>query len=192
MEQKLILASASPRRKELLRLLVENFEIHAADVDETIDATQPIADEIMRLAEKKVRAVYEMEQDPCAVIGSDTVVTIDGVVLGKPVDEQDAARMLRLLSGRTHEVITAVTLLDSRGRAHTECNVTRVTFYELENTTIQRYIQTGEPMDKAGAYGIQGRGAVLVRRIEGDYCSVMGLPVAQLARLLQEQGLWKG
>ncbi len=120
------------------------------------------------------------------------MVTVDGKALGKPRDAADAARMLRMLSGRTHEVVTAAAVVGTDGREDTALNVTRVTFYALDERDIQRYVATGEPLDKAGAYGIQGRGAVLVRGIEGDFYSVMGLPVAQLARLLQARGLLEG
>lgn len=192
MKEKIILASASPRRQELLRLLTPDFEVRSADVDETLEAGVPLEDEIVRLALKKARAVCAKQKAPCVVIGSDTMVMMDGAALGKPRDAEDAARMLHLLSGRTHQVITAVALVSQDGWADTALNVTRVTFYALDDLDIARYVATGEPLDKAGAYGIQGRGAVLVRGIEGDYYSVMGLPVAQLARLLRARGLLEG
>lgn len=192
MKEKLILASASPRRQELLRLLTADFEVRPADVDETLDPAAPLRDEIVRLAVHKARAVQAAANGPCFVIGADTIVALSGAALGKPRDGEDAKRMLRLLSGRTHEVITALALVSPDGREDTALNVTRVTFYELDEGEISRYVATGEPLDKAGAYGIQGRGAVLVRGIEGDYYSVMGLPVAQLARLLRSHGLWEG
>ncbi|MGE4549485.1 MAG: nucleoside triphosphate pyrophosphatase [Intestinibacillus sp.] len=192
MKEKLILASASPRRQELLRLLTADFEVRPADVDETLDPAAPLQDEIVRLAVKKARAAQAAAGESCFVIGSDTIVSLSGAALGKPQDAADAKRMLRLLSGRTHEVITALALVTPDGREDTALNVTRVTFYELDERMIERYVATGEPLDKAGAYGIQGRGAALVRGIEGDYYSVMGLPVAQLARLLRAHGLWEG
>lgn len=192
MGYKLVLGSASPRRQELLRLLTPDFEVRPADVDETLRPGVPLADEVVRLSLDKARAACAAAGAPCVAVGSDTMVTVDGKALGKPRDAADAARMLRMLSGRTHEVVTAAAVVGTDGREDTALNVTRVTFYALDEREIQRYVATGEPLDKAGAYGIQGRGAVLVRGIEGDFYSVMGLPVAQLARLLQARGLLEG
>lgn len=178
-----ILASQSPRRRELLSLILPAFEVCPADADETLRPGAPLEDEIVRLALAKARAVAETHPD-AAVIGSDTMVTIDGAALGKPKDAADAKRMLTTLSGRTHRVLTGVAVVSPGGEAKTALNVTEVTFRALREDEIDRYIATGEPLDKAGAYGIQGRGAPLVRSITGDYYSVMGLPVAQLYELL--------
>lgn len=192
MKHQLILASASPRRQELLRLLTTDFTVRPADVDETLRPGAPLEEEIVRLALDKARAACARADAPCTAIGSDTMVTLDGAALGKPADAADARRMLSLLSGRTHEVITAVALADTDGWADTALQITRVSFYKLDEHAIARYVATGEPLDKAGAYGIQGKGTVLVRAIEGDFYSVMGLPVAQLARLLHARGLIEG
>ena len=166
----IILASQSPRRQELMKLTGLPFTVRAADVDETMDPALPVSQEVAR------------------VVAADTVVVIDGAELGKPHDAQDAARMLRLLSGRTHEVVTVMTVC--RGEAvRTETVVTKVTFRDLSETEIDAYIRTGEPMDKAGSYGIQGYGAMFVERIEGDYFAVMGLPLCPLCRMLRAFGV---
>ena len=163
----IVLASASPRRRELLSLITEHFTVCPADADETLrDA--PLGEEVTRLSRLKAEAVQA--QYPNAVcIGSDTMVTIDGLRLGKPKDADEAASMLRRLRGRTHEVLTGLAVLTPDGGAHTLHTCTRVTF-----------------RDKAGAYGIQGHGALLIKGIEGDYYSVMGLPVAPLYTILRD------
>ena len=172
-----ILASQSPRRRELLSLLVPDFEVCPADIDERLRDGAPLEDEIVRLAAAKARPVSQTHPD------ADTMVTIDGAALGKPRDAEDAKRMLRLLSGRTHRVLTGAAVARD-GAVSTVLNVTEVTFRTLREDEIARYAATGDPLDKAGAYGIQGRGAPLVRGIHGDFYSVMGLPVAQLYELL--------
>lgn len=177
-----ILASQSPRRRELLSLLVPEFEVCPADVDERLREGAPLEDEVVRLAAGKALAVAEAHPD-AVVIGSDTMVTIDDAALGKPHDAEDAKRMLRLLSGRTHRVLTGAAVVQG-GEVRTVRNITEVTFRALREDEIERYAATGDPLDKAGAYGIQGRGATLVRSIHGDFYSVMGLPVAQLYELL--------
>ncbi len=184
----IILASASPRRQELLRLLCPSFLVQPADVDESLQEGRALCDEIVRLATDKAKSICETAQN-AVVIGSDTMVTIDGMALGKPQDAEDAKRMLRLLSGRTHEVLTAVAVVSADGQEQTALNTTRVTFYPLTEAEIVRYVATGEPMDKAGAYGIQGLGSRWVQEMQGDYYSVMGLPVAQLYRLLRARGI---
>ena len=176
-----ILASQSPRRRELLSLLVPDFEVCPADIDERLRDGAPLEDEIVRLAAAKARSVSQTHPD-AVVIGADTMVTIDGAALGKPRDAEDAKRMLRLLSGRTHRVLTGAAVARD-GAVSTVLNVTEVTFRTLREDEIARYAATGDPLDKAGAYGIQGRGAPLVRGIHGDFYSVMGLPVAQLYEL---------
>lgn len=177
-----ILASQSPRRRELMALLVPTFEVCPADVDERLREGARLEDEVVRLASMKALAVAEANPD-ATVIGSDTMVTIDGAALGKPRDAEDAKRMLRMLSGRTHRVLTGAAVVRG-GEVQTVRNVTEVTFRALGEDEIARYVATGEPLDKAGAYGIQGKGAPLVRGIHGDFYSVMGLPVAQLYELL--------
>lgn len=180
---KLILASASPRRQELLRLITDDFTVYPSDVDETIPAALSPHDVAKFLSEKKASAVSAQFPD-ALVIGSDTTVLLDHTILGKPESPEHAAEMLRMLSGRTHEVITGVTL--SQGiRSESFQTVTKVSFYPLTELQIQQYIATGEPLDKAGAYGIQGRGALFVQSLHGDYYSVVGLPIAPLAQALR-------
>ncbi len=177
-----ILASQSPRRRELLSFILPTFEVCPANIDERLQDGAPLTSEIVRLAAAKALTVSAKHPD-ALVIGSDTMVTIDGQILGKPKDAQDARRMLRLLSGRTHQVLTGAAAAQN-GRVKTVLNTTEVTFRTLQEDEIEQYIATGEPFDKAGAYGIQGHGALLVRSICGDYYSVMGLPVAQLYEIL--------
>lgn len=184
----LILASQSPRRKELLELLVQDFTVCPANVDETLEPGLPMTEQVARLAARKAEAV-RAGHPSAAVIGSDTVVVCEGVVLGKPLDEDDARRMLNLLSGRTHEVITGVALALPDGRTMQDAVVTRVHFAEMVRPEVSAYIRSEESMDKAGAYGIQGRGARFITGIEGDYYSVMGLPVRRLYEMLREANL---
>ncbi len=181
----LILASQSPRRQELLRLITPDFTVCPADVDETLIEGAPLADEVARLAAHKAQAVAEQYPE-AVVIGSDTLVVCDGQALGKPADAADARRMLRLLSGRTHEVMTGLALCIPHGRVIKDTVITTVRFAPLEEAEISAYIETGEPMDKAGAYGIQGLGARLIEGISGDYYSVMGLPVRRLYTRMRE------
>jgi len=179
----LILASQSPRRKVLLGFITTNFTVDEPRDEEKVDPGTP-ADEMVRtLALRKARAVARRHPDD-VVLGCDTVVELEGQVLGKPRDEQDAADMLRRLSGRQHHVYTGVALC--RGGQETSfVSCTGVRFYPLEEELIQWYVSTGEPADKAGAYGVQGYGSVLVQGLEGDYFTVMGLPVGQLYRELK-------
>lgn len=183
--KQVILASGSPRRRELLGLICPDFTVLPSSADETLRDGEPLGQEIMRLAADKAREVLNRTSGARAVIGSDTMVVLDGVPMGKPRGEADARRMLRTLSGRTHEVLTGIAVATEDGMVDARLSTTSVTFYELTDDEIARYVATGEPLDKAGAYGIQGRGALLVRGIEGDYYSVMGLPVALLARMLR-------
>lgn len=177
-----ILASASPRRKELLQLAGLQFEVHAADTEELILPGQSPAEAAAGIAREKAAAVAALYPGDC-VIAADTVVAVDGQILGKPTDCADAARMLRLLSGRAHRVITGVALrLGERELSFAQ--ETRVRFFPLSEAEISAYVRSGEPMDKAGGYGIQGLGALLVEGIEGDYFNVVGLPVARLMRTL--------
>ena len=179
-----ILASASPRRQELLKYIVPDFDIIPADIDETLpEGTQ--ADKAAEyLSVKKAEHIAARHPDSL-VIGSDTVVIIDGEILGKPSDEKDAERMLKKLSGQVHTVVTGV-CLSMNGRSESFSKETKVRFYPLSDKEISDYIATGEPMDKAGAYGIQGFGSVLIEGIEGDFFNVMGLPVASLKRKMEE------
>ena len=182
----LILASQSPRRRELLGLTGLDFTVRVADIDETMDAGKAPFDEVARVSRLKALAVDRAPGD--VVIAADTIVVCEGKVLGKPRDEEDAFRMLSLLSGRHHEVMTGMTLLqDEEIVTHTE--VTKIHFRKLHPDEIRAYIATGEPMDKAGAYGIQGGAALFCTDMVGDYYNVMGLPVCALAIILRTFGL---
>jgi septum formation protein len=180
----LILASASPRRRELLTQIGVACRCCPVDIDETPQPDEPARVYVERLALEKAREC--LRQNPEAVVlGSDTSVVVDGQILGKPVDEEDAVRMLKLLSGREHQVMTAVAVVD-RTRQRVETVTTDVAFIELDEARCRAYWHTGEPCDKAGAYGIQGLGAVLVKGIKGSYSAVVGLPLMQTAALLQQ------
>jgi septum formation protein len=195
----LVLASASPRRRELLTQAGFAFEVHPAHIPEDpLPKEDPIA-YVVRLAREKAEAVYAEltrsaeagpstalrsgRDDSLVVLGADTTVTLDGHILGKPEDAADAARMLRMLSGRTHRVITGVAVVTAAG-TEVAAEVTAVKFLTLSDEEIAAYIATGEPMDKAGAYAIQGRAAKWIPRIEGDYFNVVGLPLALVSTML--------
>lgn len=179
----LILASQSPRRQELLKLLGIPFSVRVADIDETMDETKPPFEEVARVSRRKADAIPRDGAD--VVIAADTVVVCRGQILGKPKDEADAFRMLRLLSGKDHQVMTGLTVL--QGDTAAVCTeVTDIHFRELSDREILAYIRTGEPMDKAGSYGIQGGGALFAEKIVGDYHNVVGLPVCRLWKLLKE------
>jgi septum formation protein len=182
---RVVLASQSPRRRELLRLIGIPHEVRPADIDETYLPGELPRAHAERLAREKAQRVGDADT---VVIGSDTIVVVDGDVLGKPVDEADAARMLRRLSGRSHVVMTAVAVA-WRGRIESDVEEVGVTFHHLSAEEIRAYIGTREPMDKAGAYGIQGFGATIVARVDGDYFAVMGLALQLLVRLLGKLGL---
>ena len=179
----LILASASPRRKELLGLYGIPFTVRAADIDETMDPDKPPFDEVARLSREKALAVPREPED--VVVAADTIVVCDGIVLGKPRDEAHAIEMLSLLSGRAHQVMTGCTVLRGQ-KDDTFTEVTDIHFRPLSPGEIRRYVATGEPMDKAGAYGIQGGAALFCQRMEGDYYNVMGLPVCALGQVLKQ------
>ena len=179
----LILASASPRRKELLGLYGIPFTVRAADIDETMDPDKPPFDEVARLSREKALAVPREPED--VVVAADTIVVCDGIVLGKPRDEAQAIEMLSLLSGRAHQVMTGCTVLRGQ-KDETFTEVTDIHFRPLSPGEIRRYVATGEPMDKAGAYGIQGGAALFCQRMEGDYYNVMGLPVCALGQVLKQ------
>ena len=178
----LILASASPRRQELLKLFGIPFLVRAADIDETMDANASAYDEVARVSRLKALATPREETD--VVIAADTIVVCDGRVLGKPRDEADAVGMLTLLSGRDHQVMTGCTVL--RGdRVESFTEVTDIHFRPLSEKEIARYVASGEPMDKAGSYGIQGGAALFCSHMVGDYYNVMGLPLCRLGETLR-------
>ena len=181
---RVILASKSPRRKELLELLRIPFEIIVSDIDEQIDPQNDLVKEIEKLSCQKAEAVFRNNRD-ALVIGSDTIVKIGNDVLGKPHSYEEARDMLKELSGNTHEVVTAVTIMCGED-VETFSSIARVTFYPLIDEEIDAYIRTNEPMDKAGSYAIQGDGAKFIRHIEGDFYTIVGLPVAELYHRLKK------
>jgi septum formation protein len=183
---RIVLASQSPRRAQLLRMLGLDIETRPADVDETYLPGEEPAVHAERLAREKVEAVARRFADR-VIIGSDTVVAVDGEVLGKPHDAQDAVAMLMRLQGREHEVCTGIAVYHWHLRSSVER--VRVRFRSFPEATAAAYAATGEPLDKAGAYGIQGLGSTLVAGISGDYFAVMGLPIVRMLALLQETGL---
>ncbi len=180
-----ILASKSPRRKELLGLLDIDFDIVSADIDETIDVSLPVANEISRLSYDKALAVSNLVPTDSVIISADTVVELNGKILGKPKNEDDAVKMLKSLSNHTHNVITCVTVMCGNEYL-TEAVTTKVTFRKISEQEIKNYIKTGESMDKAGAYGIQGRASKFVSHIDGDYFNVVGLPLCTLSLMLKQ------
>ena len=184
-EHAMILASQSPRRRELLALITEDFKVIPAKGEEMLpDGISP-KDAVILLSQQKAAEIYK-EYKKETIIASDTVVAIDGKILGKPKDKADAAEMLRLLSGRRHSVFTGVCIISADGSEKSFAEETNVEFWELSEQLIEQYVASGEPMDKAGAYGIQGAGALLVKCIDGDYYNVMGLPVGRLYRELSD------
>lgn len=176
----IILASKSPRRQELIRLITTDFEVKSARVDETLSQGISPQQAVEYLSRIKAQP---FANDTDIIIGADTVVSIDNIILGKPADKDDARRMLSMLSGKWHSVLTGVTVIKGE-KTVTFHQETKVKFFDLTDEEIDRYIATGEPMDKAGAYGIQGYGSLLVDRIDGDYFNVVGLPVSRLNREL--------
>ena len=185
LKEKLILASGSPRRAEILTAVGWEFEAIAADIDETRLAAEDAVNYVKRLALTKAETVAKSFPER-PVLGADTVVVVDGEILGQPRDDEDASRMLQLLSGKWHEVLTGVALV--RGGAHgvVEHQTTRVLFAELSAEEINWYVSTREPRGKAGAYAIQGRGALFIKEIQGDYFNVVGLPVRLVFELLRK------
>ena len=197
---KFILASASPRRKELLEQIGMKFEVRVSEAEEVTEATEP-ADYVMELSllkaedvAGKIPVMYDargINQD-FVVIGSDTVVAAGGEILGKPKDKEDARRMITMLSGKTHQVYTGVTLMifqDERMSQETFYEKTDVTFYEMTEKQIEEYISDPEPYDKAGAYAIQGLCSAYIKGINGDYASVVGLPVSRICHELTKRGI---
>lgn len=188
--KKLILASASPRRREILQQVGAVFEVIPAQGEEKMTKEAP-QEAVMELALQKAREVADARSDPKEVVlGADTVVAFEGKILGKPKDETDAARMLAMLSGNTHSVFTGVAIIvKESGRILNFYEETEVTMYPMSPKEIRAYVNTGEPMDKAGAYGIQGRCAVHIEKIRGDYQNVVGLPVAKIYQKMRQIGI---
>lgn len=176
----IILASKSPRRRELMKYITQDFKVKSADVDESLPQRIKPAEAVEYLSKIKAEP---FKNGIDTVIGADTVVAIGDNILGKPADESDAKAMLKMLSGKEHSVFTGVTVI--KGNDSTTFSVeTRVKFFELSDEDIEKYIATGEPMDKAGAYGIQGYGSLLVEKIDGDYFNVVGLPISTLNKFV--------
>lgn len=179
----IILASGSPRRQELMKTAGLDFKVCVAQGEEHLDPALCPADAAMALAGQKAQEVAKKYPHDC-VIGADTIVVLDKLILGKPKDKADAVAMLGKLAGKTHTVYTGVCLIKN-GEETTFADATKVEFYPLTAEEIAAYVESGEPMDKAGAYGIQGLGCVLVKKIEGDYFNIMGFPIAKVARMLR-------
>ncbi len=199
MKNRLILASGSPRRKELLEQIGAEFEILPAKGEEVITSTHPelVVQELSLQKAKEVAGCYKKElslttERKTVVLGADTVVAYDNQILGKPKDKEDAVRMLQMLSGNVHSVFTGVTLIiceKEEQKEHTFFAETKVAMYTMTEEQIRAYVETGEPMDKAGAYGIQGKCAVYIEKIMGDYNNVVGLPVAAIYQKLEKLGI---
>lgn len=186
---RVILASASPRRKELLEHIGVKFDILSATGEEVI--TKKIPEEVvMELAKQKAEEIAKVTEEDALIIGADTVVACDGKILGKPKDEEDAFQMLTMLSGREHEVYTGVAMIDNREKSiENFFERTRVIMYPITEKEIRDYIAGGEPMDKAGAYAIQGTGAKFIQKIEGDYHNVVGLPVGRIYQEIKRKSI---
>lgn len=183
---KLVLASASPRRAELLKSAGIAFEVHAADVDETVLPGEEPEELISRLSRQKAEVIFKNFPDS-AVLAADTVVVFDGEIFGKPAGPGQAAEMLGCLSGDVHEVMTGFTLLQPDSVPVSQVVISKVHFRELSGEEIQKYVASGEPMDKAGAYGIQAGAAHMVETIEGSYTNIVGLPLAEVVTLLKSK-----
>lgn len=184
----LYLASQSPRRKELLTLAGLAFKVLVSGCDENVPEGLSAEQTVQLLAEQKADAVAPLCKEEDVILAADTVVVADGKILGKPVDAEDACKMLRMLSGQTHTVMTGV-CITGNGKRKSFVSQTDVTFYPLTDSEIESYVATGDPMDKAGSYGIQSKGVVLVEKICGDYSNVVGLPLARCVRELREFGI---
>lgn len=190
MKNKIILASGSPRRRELLTQIGIQYQVAPSEVDETVSETNPVR-VVEELSLRKAIDVADRQNEDCIILGADTVVTLEQQILGKPVNKAEAFQMLHSLQGRTHQVYTGVTILQKeKGKlqAYTFHEETKVIVVSMNETEINDYIATGEPMDKAGAYGIQGAFAAYVKGIEGDYYNVVGLPVCRVAQELKKRG----
>ncbi len=186
---RILLASGSPRRRELLDQIGVAYRVLPADIDESPLPNEAPDVYTRRIAAEKVSAVATRRDPGEIILGADTSVVLGEQMLGKPSDEAEAREMLQLLSGRIHEVFTAVAVLDPDNRMHTSLNVSQVEFARLDRAWIEAYVATGEPLDKAGAYGIQGWAGTQIRRVEGSYSSIMGLALFEAARLLALAGL---
>lgn len=187
MKKRFIVASASPRRKELLQMAGFQFEIIPSDADETLPKNTGAYEAVKELSKRKAFSVWEDNKD-AVVLGCDTVVALDNIILGKPENEKDAEKMLKTLSDKEHFVYSGVCITDGKNTKQFVGSA-KVKFYPLSEETILSYISTKEPMDKAGSYGIQGIGSVLVESIEGDYFTIVGLPLSETARVLKEFGV---
>ena len=187
---RLILASSSPRRKVLMKLLGVDFEVIPSRIEENIPASMGFGETVERLAMEKAQEVYERTFEERVVIGADTLVVLEGEVLGKPSDLEEARTYLKKLSGREHVVYTGVAFVWDEGR-YSFHESTRVKFRDLPDDLIEKYVTEHRPLDKAGAYGIQDLGAVFIERIEGDYYTVMGLPIGRVWRFLYDKGWWR-
>jgi septum formation protein len=188
-QHSIILASGSPRRRELLMQLAVNFEVAAADIDESLINGETPRDYVLRLSRAKALAGYRQSGNRLPVLGSDTIVLLDGEILGKPESRSEAESMLQRLSGRTHEVYSGVALVIDPETVTVALNITAVTFGDMPLAWIRQYCQSNEPMDKAGAYAVQGGTGQYIRRIEGSYSGVMGLPLFETAQLLRNADL---
>lgn len=184
-DKKVVLASASPRRQELIKLIFDSVEILPADCDETLSEGIGAREAVEYLSKIKNDASSELTEKENLIISADTVVAVDDEILGKPVDKEDARRMICLLSGKVHQVYTGVTL-SLNGKTKTFSEKTDVAFFDLTEDEIEEYISSSEPYDKAGAYGIQGKAGLLVKGINGDYYNVVGFPIARLKREIEE------
>lgn len=185
---KLVLASASPRRKELLELVGAEFDVIAGNIEEIIDESLPLTQKIEKLALQKAEAIAKDLSGDFIVIGADTIVELDGEILGKPENINDAKRMIRNLSGKSHNVITAIALIptNNKYKSITTHQVTPVKFKELSEKEIENYVNYGESMDKAGAYAVQGFGVLIIEGVYGCYTNVVGLPIPLLNKTLKE------
>ena len=180
----LILASMSPRRREILALAGFEFTVHPADIDESVPDGTPADSAVMMTAQKKAEAVLPYASEEDVILAADTVVCLDGVIIGKPATTDEAVKTLRTLSDRTHTVYTGYCLLKG-GKRISGVEATNVTFRELDGNEIADYVASGEPMDKAGAYGLQGRGCTFAKRIDGHYFNVIGLPICTIHNCLK-------
>jgi nucleoside triphosphate pyrophosphatase len=184
----MILASSSPRRAELLRASGISFRVQSANVDEAVQVGESSHEYVTRLAREKAAAVSQLCSERAIVLGADTIVVVENELIGKPVDENDASRMLRMLSGKWHEVLTGVALI-TPSEMSTDSATTRVKFASMSDQEIEWYVSSGEPADKAGAYAIQGLASRFVERIEGSYSNVVGLPVETVWKMVKSMGL---
>ena len=184
MKKKIILASASPRRRELLKHLGLTFEVIPSKIEEDVKDGEEPCEHVLRLARLKAQEIAR-DQDSAVIIGADTIVVLGGEILGKPKDEEEAFAMLSQMSGRVHRVFTGFCVLDaSDGSEYSEAVESKVRFKHLTPEEIRGYIKTGEPMDKAGAYAVQGRGSYMIKEIQGSYTNVVGLPLCELFEVL--------